>query len=137
MFCIQVLSTCPFFCFFHFSDNRGQKLWQKPRISPSPNYQYCSWACGAWSLRTTTLKLGEGVFFRSRLCNAEKQCFCQDILFGVVAILLVLAIIGFLLSPLLYFNLVTFRGTLMDISTFNILVSICSNMFCTTNKIIF
>ena len=74
----------PFFCFFYFSNKPGQKLWQKPRISPSPNYQCYSWACGARSLKTTTLKLAEGLFFRSRLCNAEKQYFCQNILSGAV-----------------------------------------------------
>ena len=30
------ITSCPFFVFFHFSDNPGQKLWQKPKISPSP-----------------------------------------------------------------------------------------------------
>ena len=52
--------------------NPGQKLWQKQRISPSSNYQCCSWACGERSLQTTTLKLVEG-FFSEAGCVMQKN----------------------------------------------------------------
>ena len=73
LFSIHILSTCLFFVFvfFIFSDNLGQKLWQKPKISPSPNYQCCSWSCDGKSLGATTLKLGEG-FFSELGCVMQK-----------------------------------------------------------------
>ena len=132
-----MLSTCPFFLLFSFFRQPWTKIVTKTKNFPFPQLSILFLGMRCMEPEDNNIETGGRCFFRSRLCNAEKQCFCQDILFGVVAILLVLAIIGFLLSPLSYFNLVTFRGTLMDISTFNILVSICSNMFCTTNKIIF
>ena len=40
------------------------KNWgKKPKISPSPNYQFCSRLCSARRLRVATLKLGSFFFF--------------------------------------------------------------------------
>ena len=57
------------------TNNPHQKLWRKPKVSPSPNYQCCSWTSSARNLRATTLKRDFFlffIFFRIRLSNAKK-----------------------------------------------------------------
>ena len=74
LFCIQMLSICPFFCFFSFifqttldkNCGKSQKFPLPPIISVVLGHA----VQGAW--RQQLWNWGEGFFFRIRLYNVEK-----------------------------------------------------------------